>query len=594
MKNLFTIVLFIFFISAHLHAEEMPGYEGNYNSQPDGVERRKIYTAIIYEQILKRNLYFNTDTESEGIYLRTESSKSSWLIFNGQRIQDSNHFWISYNGKTCIAVTDKNEHYIIGNNSKFGPYRNAEEPNFSSDERFWITAVQKKDGKWRILTSNGDEYGAFREKVFPSISSGGRHWIAAVKKDDGKSYLFTGGEKEFGPFYRAEAPAISSDGKFWITAIQKEDGKRYIRSSDGKEFGPFLNIEYPSFIPGDKSWIAAVQPYNGTKYFLTSDGKKMGAFVWANKPVFRSGKNQWFARIKKADLKEYILFSDGREEGPFLHDVNPDTVAYNTKWITRSEDYDYKRKKYLWNLHFNNGKTMGPYESIQKKFPYDTTKHWGVVVRKDDPDDYSEYLILNDGRILGPYDEVHQLVFSPNGKVWIAWIEKLNGEYVLINSDGKEKKQTGEVEWIYFSPNGKQWFARIETPGRYKKLQFRDGRLYPLTGDKAPNIFFSPDGNNWIMGPVKSHEGQDKLYIVTGDGKEIESSAPIETATFSPDGKKWVITSGNNLIFSDGRKYKYSWLPQMIHSTGIPYFYWFTAIDSDLFLYRLPWARVGN
>ncbi|MGA2499921.1 MAG: hypothetical protein ABSH20_19460 [Tepidisphaeraceae bacterium] len=151
------------------------------------------------------------------------------------------------------------------------------------------------------------------------------------------------------------------------------------------------------------------------------------------------------------------------------------------------------------------------------------------------------YVVINgeDGK---EYDEVGNLVFSPDGKHWAYAVRTGEKMYFLIDS-----KPTSEYDAVIgasftWSPdNLHHAFSAIKGKGDgAKAVVVIDGKEV-VEANSAGRVFFSPDSQRtaFVIGDAKSA----KIYI---DGKEAKAYDRIlsETVRFSPDSKRVAYLAG--------------------------------------------------
>lgn len=156
-----------------------------------------------------------------------------------------------------------------------------------------------------------------------------------------------------------------------------------------------------------------------------------------------------------------------------------------------------------------------------------------------------EYMVRN-GFTGKAYDEVGEIVFSPDGKN-SAYTARARRKMFVVMEDDPNRKNQGKggvllsgdleqrqyeyVDQLVFSPNGAR-FGYLAIKEDNKAVAVIDGVESPAY-DMVANIAFSPDGKQvayWIK--------KDNLYHVWNDGKEGAAYKNGGTIFFSPSGKR--------------------------------------------------------
>lgn len=147
----------------------------------------------------------------------------------------------------------------------------------------------------------------------------------------------------------------------------------------------------------------------------------------------------------------------------------------------------------------------------------------------------------------------------PGGKSF-AWFAKARAggkNYVVIN--GEDGKEFDEVGNLVFSPDGKRWAYAVRSG---EKMYFLIDNKPTAEYDMVVNVSFawSADSLHYAFSAVKG-KGEGAKVVVVIDGKEqekIESTSPVRVF-FSPDNQRtaFVISDAKSMtIYIDGAKAK--------------------------------------
>lgn len=173
-------------------------------------------------------------------------------------------------------------------------------------------------------------------------------------------------------------------------------------------------------------------------------------------------------------------------------------------------------------------------------------KHIAIHSYKDVEGEWQSFLFL-DGKIIGgPYNEIGDIYFSPDGEHFIyEYLDKDRNNYLV--TDGKEIGIDGYIMDAIFSPDNSRFAYTINTdtisdnPGVYMILLGEDKKWGPYDG--VGSMSFSPDSKHFAFVPY-GNVGEGFVIL---DGEEGPAYENFWNLKFSSDSKylHYLATSGN-------------------------------------------------
>ncbi len=151
------------------------------------------------------------------------------------------------------------------------------------------------------------------------------------------------------------------------------------------------------------------------------------------------------------------------------------------------------------------------------------------------------FVVINgeDGK---EYDDVGNLVFSPDGKRWAYAVRSGEKMYFLIDNKPTAEYDAVNGASFVWSPDSTRYaFGAVKGKGETAKAVVVIDGKEAVEAANAGRVFFSPDSQRtaFVVGDAKSA----KIYI---DGKEAKTYDRIlgETVRFSPDSKRVAYLAG--------------------------------------------------
>lgn len=225
-----------------------------------------------------------------------------------------------------------------------------------------------------------------------------------------------------------------------------------------------------------------------------------------------------------------------------------------------------------------NGKEMGPYDTYMPDSRSTDGKMLAVTAasfltpeerNSENPPAQTYQIIMNDGKVYGPFNDLPYLTFSQDGANWAIEAhhseEEKNTDPIVYKEttyikfkDGKEMRFDGNGMVSFNPTSANSWMINVYLDGK-TSLIFSDGKKSGPY-DFAINPQFLPENNGYAF--VHIDNGETRLNQ-NGAESKIEHEADMEMFSpyFSNDGKDWALhfskqETGNEnyLLFKNGKK----------------------------------------
>ncbi|MCX7950242.1 MAG: WD40 repeat domain-containing protein [Treponemataceae bacterium] len=129
-----------------------------------------------------------------------------------------------------------------------------------------------------------------------------------------------------------------------------------------------------------------------------------------------------------------------------------------------------------------------------------------------------KYYVVTGNEKAGPYDDVDDLTFSPDGKV-LAYRVEIGGQWYVIT--GNEKAGPYDDVWgLAFSPDGKMLVYAVEVDGQWYMMDGKE-KTGPYKYEDIGPLTFSPDGIALVYRAKINGTWYSKVLI---NGKEYTGS----------------------------------------------------------------------
>ncbi len=336
-----------------------------------------------------------------------------------------------------------------------------------------------------------------------------------------------------GPFPKEvrDSAVISPDGRH-LAYIKKADGKMQV-VLDGNELPAFERIAALSFSP-DSQQLAYVAGQAG-EWFVVVGDRPQNRYSRVGQPVFSPDSQKLAYVALLPDQKRAVVVNnqpgnawDEIFDGLLVWSPDGQQLAYGARqgeqWLVVAGEQQYGPYSYL-------GSATGLVWSGSGRLAFSVLEggQWALIV---------------DGQKLKTYDNLAEVVFSPEGKR-LAYMAQ-SGQKWRVVLDGQEQPlfdALGEGT-LMFSPDGKHlaYAARTGT----KWLVVVDGLVPKNSYDSIGQMLFSPQGDR--LAYVAQSEGRERVVMVRLSGQQAEHQ----------EDRLWDAVGDGSLVFSaNGRRFGY-------------------------------------
>jgi len=352
-----------------------------------------------------------------------------------------------------------------------------------------------------------------------------------------------------GPFPKEvqDSAVISPDGRH-LAYIKKTDGKMQV-VLDGKDLPTFDRAAALTFSP-DSQQLAYVAG-QGAEWFVVLGDQPQNRYSRVGEPVFSPDSKKVAYVALLTDQKRTVVVNnqpaktwDEIFDGLLVWSPDSGRLAYGVRqgdqWFVVAGDQQYGPYSYL-------GSATGLVWSADGRLAFSVLegKQWTLLV---------------DGQKQKTYDNLAQVVFSPDGKR-LAYMAQTGQKWRVV-LDGQEQTAfdaLGEGT-LLFSPNGKHLAYTARTGARWCVVV--NGVVPKDSYDGVGQMLFSPQGDRLAyvaqtegrervvmvsLGPGPPEHKEDRLWDAVGDGSLV----------FSPNGRRfgYVARSGRaRFVIVDGRR----------------------------------------
>jgi hypothetical protein len=341
-------------------------------------------------------------------YLRINDS----LVDDGA---DNLTLYESY-GERLYTFSKGGKEYIKAGNRSYGPITRLEDHRLSKDGNSYLLSynvdgdtsssayVEKMGGRWYVV-HDGDVFGPYKNIRTPRLSEDGAKCIFSFQR--GNNWYVKSEDSIKGPYKQASVYGISNDGRYWAYTFSIKLGDNY--ASYGKKlFGPY---NY-AFIRLDDEGHYLLEGINkGNIYYIRNDT------TWGPlESIFSSG---WRHLACRGTAGSY-LYTGQNIYGPYP------VLRYSYKNDTAKRigfTYRDSIKAYWVNI---DGKVVGPFEEAYEPIFSQDEKQYGFIFKENN--NFKAYI---NGNIYGPYDS-YSIICSdgPFGGT-------CNPKDILFSNDGK-------------------------------------------------------------------------------------------------------------------------------------------------------------
>jgi len=282
-----------------------------------------------------------------------------------------------------------------------------------------------------------------------------------------------------------------------------------------------------------------------TGHTITVDGKSFGPYKDITSINFSTTGTAGIFLVTKRD-KSYVI-AQGKEFGPLTagYDVDQTWISDDGKlWAVTASQYeegedgeDGMSRTVLWV----NGKSYGPYTSVDHFSYSETGGRWLASVRQDD--ETAEVLL--DGKSKGTSSSVDGVWMFPDGKAW-GWVSTdPEGRSTLVTQDRSyEALQSVNVDQM--EPRNAHWAYSMRIADEEEVIVV-DGRTY--TGYlNFSGLTLSTSGRHWGFQAEKLTDSGD-FPVVVIDGKEYVGEGLGVTNLGDKESFTWSVKEGDQVKY---------------------------------------------
>jgi hypothetical protein len=155
------------------------------------------------------------------------------------------------------------------------------------------------------------------------------------------------------------------------------------------------------------------------------------------------------------------------------------------------------------------GKTLGPYDDVGKEAISPSGEKWAAAAWRG-----KEAWLLLEGREHGPFHGVSGIVFSANAERCACRVDRGDGPELLIDGEGFFGPYE-DVDQPDFSPDGRRWAADITKKGKWHGFVV-DGEEFGPFPFQFFMPRFSPDSRHWFVVLDGGREDKPHSFILDG------------------------------------------------------------------------------
>ena len=330
--------------------------------------------------------------------------------------------------------------------------------------------------------------------------------------------------------------AFSRDGKRYAYAGRRGsdvvvivDGQEIFRAPDSQSAPPVSLLQ---FTPDGQHVFFYNQTADTMRSFrLMMDGKPVTpAFDDMPQPLFSDDGKRWLLSAGKAKQPaERLLIVDGKDTGYSGQRVRFSPDGKRVVCVSGPE----RDQKLL-----VDGKPLMTAPFIER-FKVGATGDIAVIVRPSaaTSEVFKQTLYLN-GKLVPNSEGVADIIFSPDGKHWAAWLQRDMATVKWVMHDGKKHKDYASIEALTFSPDSST-LAYI-AGDRTKQFMVTNG-----VEDEGNDLIrsrptFARTGNRFVYAA-----GQQPLALkVYQNGKPSPVHRNVWGLAFSPNGERCAYFAG--------------------------------------------------
>jgi hypothetical protein len=323
-------------------------------------------------------------------------------------------------------------------------------------------------------------------------------------------------------FFPGFQPIVfSGDGQH--LAYSAHDDGQWFMVHDGRKGKPYENIGGPRLSHDGTRLVYAAEKDDG--WCVVTDGVEGKTYGMVGPPAI-SPDGRHVAYVARVGDKELVVV-DGTEGKPY------DRISIFPKLMSRLLN---PKMVLAWARFSPDGRVA---------YPAKNGKSWYMVV---------------DTQEIGPFDNVHDPAFSPDGKRCAFPAEKKDGKWSIV-VDGQPQgsfDETSEqtfssdetIRPVVFSPDGARYAGAVKVSGKW--YLYTDGVLGGQAYDGVKWPVFSPDSKRLAFVAKKANQ----LMAVVDGVAQMPANLEVDDLVFSPDSSHvayWLgHSAGSWMVVVDG------------------------------------------
>jgi len=301
-----------------------------------------------------------------------------------------------------------------------------------------------------------------------------------------------------------------------------------------------IGISIPLTAQTPQARLAYEDRSGTTGHTLVVDGKSFGPYKSVDTALYSTSGTAGLFLATKRD-KVYVV-AQGKESGPLTAGFEPDQSYISDDGkvaavvaTAYSEDEEETSQTQLWV----NGRLYGPYEGLYPFEYAETGGNWiaGIQLGED------SYDVLVNGKTQGPFSSVEAVWMAPDGKTWGFAARDEEGTLSVVTQDRRyEGAQGGNFDHTQL--RAAHWAYSVRT-GDEEELIVIDGKEYKGYLNFS-GLYTTASGRNWAFEAEKLTEAGDYPVVVI-NGKEFVGDGLSVSSLGTQESFSWSVQEGNKV-----------------------------------------------